>query len=199
MQLMMAGDVLMLGIFDSVALVAAYSLTKYVPDALIRLVAIVVFGIAPGLGGIIGAGKLPKAARVRGEIMLFTWLFATVAGATILLWNQDFVGLWVGTAYDTGPLATLLIVVMVTQLTLIRNDANIIDLTLNIRRKVLLGVLSVALSLALAALLDWLLADRHYRDVSGLYCRTLNSLPCLSVDGWSLSGYSLGQSTARVC
>ncbi len=130
-----------------------YSLTKYVPDALIRLVAIVVFGIAPGLGGIIGAGKLAKAARVRGEIMLFTWLFATVAGATILLWNQNFVGLWVGATYDAGPLATLLIVIMVTQLTLIRNDANIIDLTLNVRRKVMLGVLSVSISLALAALL----------------------------------------------
>ncbi len=42
---------------------------------------------------------------------------------------------------------------MVMQLVVIRNDANIIDLTLDIRRKVLIGVLSVMLSVALASVL----------------------------------------------
>lgn len=153
MQLTMAGDFLVLGIFDSVELVTSYSLTKYVPDTVLRLVAIVVSGVAPGLGGIIGAREHDRAARVRADIMAFSWLLGTTVGCTILLWNPSFLSLWVGTGYDAGSLPTLLIAVMVLQLTLIRNDANVIDLTLDIRRKVLLGLLSVTVSVSLAALL----------------------------------------------
>ncbi len=163
-QLMLAGDIVILGIFDSVELVATYSLTKYVPETLIRLVAIVVFGISPGLGGIIGAGNINKAIRVRNEIMSFTWLLLTVAGSGILLWNQLFAQLWVGGEYYAGLTPTLLIIVLVMQVTLIRNDSNVIDLTLNIRSKVLVGVLAETLGLSLAALL----AGRYNMGIVGV-------------------------------
>lgn len=153
MQVMQASDVVLLGIFDSVEQAGTYSLTKYVPESMINLVAIVVFGITPGLGGIVGAGQLERARRIRGEIMALTWLIATAGGVTILLWNRAFVGLWVGPEHYAGSLSTLLILAMVTQFVLIRNDAAIIDLTLDLRNKVLLGVLSAVVSLGLAAAL----------------------------------------------
>jgi O-antigen/teichoic acid export membrane protein len=153
MMLMIASDVVVLGILGSVELVTAYSLTKYAPETLISFVAIVVFGITPGLGGIIGSGNLEKAAQVRSEIMSLTWLIVTVLGSTVLLWNQSFIRLWVGAEYYTGSVSALLIMVMVTQFVLIRNDANIIDLTLNLRHKVLIGALSATLSLAVASVL----------------------------------------------
>lgn len=152
-QLMMAGDVLVLGLFDSVEMVAVYSLTKYVPDAFSRMITTVVFGMAPGLGGVIGAGKLQKALRVRNEIMAFSWLFLTVSGATILVWNRAFLHLWVGGEYDAGALPTLLLIFMLGQLTIIRNDANVIDLTLDVSRKVLIGAASTVLAMGLSILL----------------------------------------------
>ena len=112
-----------------------------------------VFGIIPGLGGIIGSGNMAKAASVRKEIMLFTWLIIAVLGPTVLLWNSAFIILWVGAEHYCGPISTLLIVMVVTQFVLIRNDANIIDLTLRLRRKVLLGTLSAILSLVVAGVL----------------------------------------------
>ncbi len=153
MRLMRASDVIILGILDSAELVTTYSLTKYVPETLISFVAIMVFGITPGLGGIIGSKNLAKATRVRKEIMSFTWLVATVVGVTVLLWNQSFVRLWVGAEYYAGPIATLLIIGMVTQFVFIRNDASIIDLTLDLRRKVLIGLLSATLSIVAAGVL----------------------------------------------
>ncbi|MGH8643711.1 MAG: lipopolysaccharide biosynthesis protein [Gammaproteobacteria bacterium] len=153
MTLMKASDVVLLGIFASVGLVTTYSLTKYLPQAITDLVAVMVTGITPGMGGILGSGNVQKAARVRAELMSLTWLITTAAGSTILLWNPSFVQLWVGTQYDAGQIPTLLIVLMVQQFVLIRNDANIIDLTLDLRRKVLTGVLSVTLSLAIAGIL----------------------------------------------
>jgi O-antigen/teichoic acid export membrane protein len=186
-QLMEAGDILILGLFNSVESVTAYSLTRYIPDATIRLVAIFVFGIAPGLGGVIGSGNLRKAANVRGEIMAFTWLLATVAGTVALLWNQSFVTLWVGPGYDIGPISTLAIIVMIFQYTLIRNDSNIIDLTLDIHTKVIMGVLSVALSMGLA----WILIDYFEMGIVGLCVGFIGGRIVLSVTYPMTVGHSL--------
>jgi O-antigen/teichoic acid export membrane protein len=152
MILMTASDVVVLGILNSVESVTDYTLTKYAPETLLSLVAIMAFGVAPGLGGIIGSGDLKKAGQVRGEMMSLTWLIVTVLGSAVLLWNRLFLKLWVGERHFVGALPDLLIVVVVIQLVLIRNDSNFIDLTLRLRNKVILGALSVGLSLALAAI-----------------------------------------------
>jgi len=76
-----------------------------------------------------------------------------VVSVTVVLWNRSFVGLWIGPDQYVGDLQTLLIVTMLLQLSMIRNDAFIIDLTLEMRAKVLLGLLSACVSLLLAAYL----------------------------------------------
>ncbi|MEZ4656457.1 MAG: hypothetical protein R2911_02690 [Caldilineaceae bacterium] len=153
MQLMTTSDLVILGMFASTDLVTTYALTKYAPETLINFVAIVVFGITPGLGGIIGAGDRPRAARVRSEIMLLTWLITTAAGAAILLWNEAFLQLWVGAERYAGATPNLLILLSIAQFVLIRNDANIIDLTLDLSQKVLLGLVSTTISVLMAGAL----------------------------------------------
>ncbi len=150
---MIASDVIVLGLFGSLELVTAYALTKYVAERLINSVSILTQGALPGLGGIIGAENYEKAKGVRSEIMLLTWLIATIIGATILLWNQDFVSLWVGPQYAGSSLSTLLILLMAIQLVLLRVDSNIIDLTLNLRRKTIFGAVSAVIALLLAGAL----------------------------------------------
>ena len=152
-SLLLASDVVVLGFFNSVASVTNYSLTKYVPEMMISVIANIVFAIMPGLGRIVGSGELRKAIRLRGEIMSLIWLVVTAMGASILLWNRTFLGLWVGPDRYSGSLAQLLIVVSVMQLIFIRSDANIIDLTLRLGQKVLLGLVSVTVSIVSASLL----------------------------------------------
>jgi O-antigen/teichoic acid export membrane protein len=94
--LMLASDVVVLGLLNSVQSVTNYSLTKYAPEMLIGVIVIIVFGITPGLGGIVGSGNYQKAVRLRGEIMTLVWLAVTAMGTGILLWNRVFLGLWVG-------------------------------------------------------------------------------------------------------
>ncbi len=153
LQLFKAGDVIILGVFDSAELVSHYSLTRYIPETIIGVIAIIVFGITPGLGGILGSGDLKKAAQVRNEIMTITWFIVTVFGSTMLLWNRSFVNLWVGGEYYAGGISNLLIIVMVSQFVFIRNDANIIDLTLDLRKKVWMGLVAAGLSAGLAVFL----------------------------------------------
>ncbi|HLO18180.1 MAG TPA: oligosaccharide flippase family protein [Anaerolineales bacterium] len=150
-SLLLASDVVVLGLLNSVESVTNYSLTKYVPETMIGAIVIVVFGITPGLGSIIGTGDYKKASRLRGEIMTVIWLVVTTLGTTILLWNKTFLGLWVGVDRYSGSIPNLLIVIGAMQLAYIRSDGNIIDLTLRLKSKVLLGLLSVAISIVFAS------------------------------------------------
>ena len=152
-QLLVAGDVVVLGVVGSVELVTVYTLMKYVPEAILPLIALLVQGGVPALGGMIGAGEHERARRIRAEVMAATWLVATVLSLAIVAWNESFVGLWVGPDHYAGDLQTVLIVGMLLQLSMIRNDAFIIDLTLDVRDKVLLGLLSAVASLGLAGFL----------------------------------------------
>ncbi len=152
-NLTFASDVVVLGLLGSVESVTAYTLTKYIPETVISIIAIVVVGIIPGLSGIVGTGDFKKASQVRGEIISLTWLIVTVIGTTILIWNRHFLGLWVGSNRFAGTFANLLIVIVVVQFVLIRTDGVIIDLTLRVQRKVLHGALSVIIAVALSSIL----------------------------------------------
>jgi O-antigen/teichoic acid export membrane protein len=152
-SLLLASDVVVLGLLNSVESVTSYSLTKYVPEMLIGVIVIIIFGIVPGLGRIIGTGDYDRAVRLRDEINSFIWLAATALGASVLLWNRMFLGLWVGSEHYLGSIPNLLIVVASMQLAFIRSDGNIIDLTLRLSQKVLLGLLSVTVSIAGASIL----------------------------------------------
>ena len=123
------------------------------PHAVSDVVFLVISATMPGLGGIVGAASLERAARVRAETLVLCWLLAAAAGATVIVWLPDFIRLWVGSRYDAGPTATVLICVMVLQFVLIRVDSNVIDVTLQVRAKVLLGLMSAALVVGLGVLL----------------------------------------------
>ena len=153
MQLIRGSDVVVLGIAGSADLVTVYALARYVPEAIFGAVAIVVSGIMPGLGGMIGARDVDRAAGVRSESMTVTWLLATAGGAAFLLLQESFLTLWVGEQYYPGTTANLLIILLTIQFAFIRNDSSIIDLTLQLRAKVLLGLLSAGLSIGLAVLM----------------------------------------------
>ncbi len=188
MTLMVSSDVIILGLFDSVQQAGNYTLTKYAPETVITIVAMIVFGVTPGLGGIIGSGDKRRAARIRGEIMSMTWLLVTALCTTVLLWNRTFIGLWVGDQHYLGTLATLLIVLVVTQFVLIRNDANIIDLTLDLPIKVSLGLGSATLGIVLAAIL----VGRYDQGVIGLSVGLLLGRSVLSVAYPAMIGRFLG-------
>jgi len=152
-RILMSGDVVILGIIASAELVTVYTLTGYAAQVVVGVIGITMGAIVPGMGGLIGAKQHQKAAIVRSEMLVLNWLMTTVIGVGILLWNRSFITLWVGPIHYAGPWANLLIVLAVTQLAFIRTDAFIIDLTLNLSRKVALGGLSALLSLGIAAVL----------------------------------------------
>jgi O-antigen/teichoic acid export membrane protein len=150
-RVLLYSDVVILGVVTTAEHVSIYTLTGYAAALVTSFIGIAVSAIIPGLGGVIGDKQHDKATLIRSEMLIANWLLAMSIGVCILLWNRSFVDLWVGASYYAGPLASLLIVVTTVQLVFIRTDASIIDLTLDLRRKVAMGSLSVLLSVGLAA------------------------------------------------
>jgi O-antigen/teichoic acid export membrane protein len=190
---MRASDLVVLGAFDSVERVTTYTLMRYVPEALVLLVVIVVSGLLPGLGGILGAGQVERARGLHAEMLSASWLMTSVVGTTIVLWNPSFVGLWVGPEHFEGSLPGLLVVLLSAQFVVIRVDANIIDLTLDLRAKVLVGALSALLSVGLAALL----LERFSMGLTGLCLGFLAGRGILSLAYPRMVGRLLGVSAAQ--
>jgi hypothetical protein len=103
---------------------------------------------------VISLGQRERLTALRAEMGTYSWLLATIIGTTTLLLNRSFIHLWVGLdGRYAGPLANLLIVLVAVQLVFIRNHAYIIDLTLKVVRKTVLGVAAAGISTVLAWLL----------------------------------------------
>jgi O-antigen/teichoic acid export membrane protein len=152
-KLLLASDVLLLGIAASAAAVTTYTLTSYAGLTLLSIISLVLGAVTPGLGGVIGRRQFAKVAALRSEMLAISWLLSAAFGSTILLWNRSFVSLWVGSQHYAGFWSNLLIVLVMIQFVFIRNDAYIIDLTLQQSRKVILGLAAVILSIGLCTTL----------------------------------------------
>ncbi len=156
-KLLLASDLVVLGVMLSPSVVATYVLTSYAARTAVNLHSAAVTAAMPGLGGLFGRGQFAWASLVRREIFALTWLFVTGVGATILLWNPSFVALWVGREQWAGSLVDLLIVVTAVQTAYIRTDSNIIDAALHPWGRVRMGAVAAAVTLvAMIALTSWL-------------------------------------------
>lgn len=152
-RIMLASDVIILGAVVGPAAVASYTLTGYAARTAVGIHVFAAGAAIPGLGGVLGRGQMTRAAMARAEMLTLTWLFITIVGAAVLLWNKSFLALWVGIDNYAGLAATVLIVLVATQTAFIRTDAYIIDAALKPRQRVVVGALAAAITITLSIVL----------------------------------------------
>jgi O-antigen/teichoic acid export membrane protein len=148
-KLLLASDVLILGAIVSPAAVTTFVLTGYAARTGLGIFVFTAGSAMPGVGGVLGQGQIDRAVQLRRELLALTWLFVTVVGATILVWNRSFLGLWVGANNYAGPWVDLLIVLLVGQTAFIRTDSYIIDAALRPKARVVVGIITVVATLGL--------------------------------------------------
>src|SRR5690625_207798 len=144
--LVMNSDKILLGYFSGPVLVTKYVITKYLVNIVEGIVWNVVHEVIPGFGKLYGSGDYEKLKKIRAQVLLLTWAIAVSIGASIIMFNDVFLALWVGKEYFAGNVENILIVIMVFQIIIIRCDSAIIDTTLDISKKVYIGLASVILS-----------------------------------------------------
>jgi O-antigen/teichoic acid export membrane protein len=154
-KMLLASDVLVLGMVLSAATVTTYVLTGYAARLAVNLYSLAADSAMPGLAGIIGTRSYSRAALLRKELLAITALFVTVIGSTILLWNHSFVRLWVGSENYAGQWVNLLLILIAAQTAFIRCDAYIIDAALQPGRRVQVSVVAAVATLAFTVALTW--------------------------------------------
>jgi O-antigen/teichoic acid export membrane protein len=155
-KLLLASDVLVLGMVLSATTVTTYVLTGYSARLAVNLYSLAADAAMPGIAGIIGAQSYTRAALLRRELLAITGVFVAVAGSTILLWNRSFVHLWVGGENYAGTWTNLLLVLIAVQTAFIRCDAYLIDAALQPSRRVRVSLIAAILTLTFTVLLTWL-------------------------------------------
>lgn len=148
-----AGDVILLGYFASSEVVSGYVLTFYAANIITVAILTAVSSVLPGLGGLVGKGELQRAANLRRESLLISWILSTIICSVLLVLNGSFIGLWVGEDAYLGDTASGLIVLSAFQLVFIRHDAFMLNMMLDIKSKVFYGSISLGLTVLLAFIL----------------------------------------------
>ena len=156
-KLLLASDVLILGWVISPVAVTSYVLTSYSARIGLGIFGFTAGAAMPGFGGVLGQKQFARAVQLRTELRTLTWLFTTVVGTAVLLWNPSFLHLWVGSKNYAGPLVNLLIVLVISQTAFIRTDSYIIDAALRPVGRVILGAFTVVATLGLGIWLTHLL------------------------------------------
>ena len=154
-RFLLSSEILLLSILIGSESVSKYIFTGYIAITGVAVAAIITSAVTPGLGMLIGKKDYFKSQKVVNKLREFSFSFSVFVGTMVIILNESFVSLWAGQELFLGWEINVLIVLLMIQLISIRNEAFLIDLSLDIKIKVLLGVLSVLLSLTFAVLSYW--------------------------------------------
>lgn len=148
-KVMLAQEMILLSVLVGAAAVSDYVFSSYVFQTGLAICLFAGASIAPGIGSLIGAGKKAVAAEIASstrEVVLFV---AVLIAAGAILINEVFVSLWAGRDRYVGNLVNAALAVSFIQLALIRVDAQIQDLRLDVGKRIGYSVASLTLSIVL--------------------------------------------------
>ncbi|MEE8059764.1 MAG: hypothetical protein V3T17_18330 [Pseudomonadales bacterium] len=147
------GEIIILGLFASSDLVATYTISAFAASTVTLVVVTAVAATLPGFGSILEKKEYAKAAKLRNESTAYISLLIFSIGGLVLLLNESFVNAWAGGKLFAGSVENILIVICAMQLVFIRKDASFINLGINIKQKVILGLISLIICLAVGGIL----------------------------------------------
>jgi O-antigen/teichoic acid export membrane protein len=106
--LLISSQYVLVGLLFNPALVTIYSITGAASRVLFSPSLQIFDASGPGVLQIVGEKDFVRLERVRHELHLMTLGFMVFVGATTLLLNESFIGLWVGQRFFGGVGLTLL-------------------------------------------------------------------------------------------
>lgn len=195
-QFMLSTELLLFAYLLGLTEVARYSITAYASQSALAVCLLTGSAMIPGLAAMIGARRGAEAATRVRQTREIVMAIALVAGCGILLFNRSFVSLWAGEEYYLGPVLNGLIVLAFCQVAIVRCDAQILDATLNVRRRAIYGAAISAIALFGGILAYRLTASIEASYVAMLGARlVLHLVYALDVNRQvSGAGYPLGKS-----
>ena len=148
-RVLLSAELLLLGAVLGPAVAASFAITSYVTVFAVGAGMLTTGAMMPSLGGLL-ARDGREAARLVGLAKSLNAAIIVLAGGTIVLLNETFVSLWVGDEHYLGDPVNALMVVAMAQAMLLRTDAQILDVSLQVARMVTLVGTCIVLSVVIA-------------------------------------------------
>ena len=152
-QFLLSADYILIGIVLSPVGVTVYSLTKIVVDKFSSIYLGLLSSSLPSFGDLVGRDDRATILQVRRQMSLFSLFAMMVIGSGVILLNQDFMALWLGTAQYAGDTVNLLLVLAATFGMLNRVDSMVIDSTMKISHKTIALLVAGGINILLGLLL----------------------------------------------
>jgi O-antigen/teichoic acid export membrane protein len=152
-RLFLAEETLLIGWLMGAEEVTKYTITAYIYVTALSVTLMTASAAMPGLGNVFGKQDFATCKKIIGSVREINLFIVSVFACLILLLNKNFVTLWMDANYYMGDWINLLIVVVMVQLTIIRNEGQIQDISLKIKGKVLYGLLGAILGMVLGVVL----------------------------------------------
>lgn len=146
-------DKIILGYLISPEVVTIYVLTFFTSSAMQGFISSFISGVVPGIGSFYGKGEFDKIIMAQKIIKSIIWIIGFSIGGSIMLYNESFLNLWVGDSRYAGSLENLFIILIAIQYAFFSSSSAFINVTLDLRYKVLLIALSSFTTIGLSFLL----------------------------------------------
>jgi O-antigen/teichoic acid export membrane protein len=143
-KLFLASELIVISVMVGAVAVTHYTFTTFVMQFVLSIALVTASGFMPMLGAHLGASELRAAAELTRSVRHLVIGVAALGSGAVLAFNGAFVTLWVGGEQYLGTTLNALFAVCGLQLALIRMDGQILDVTMRIAPKVLVGLFSSA-------------------------------------------------------
>ena len=148
-----SSTIVLVGIFISAEVVTSLSLSSYATNTSLVVFSVILGAILPGIGNHFSSDNYKAIRNVRKELLLISFLLATVMGSIVLSLNEAFTTVWVGSERYIGNSINLLLLLNTLMMLYIRNESMLIDITLDVKQKSMIGLASIAVTVLFAIIL----------------------------------------------
>lgn len=152
-RLLSSTEILIIGYFLGAQIVSNYVFSSFIIQFGVAFALMSGSAVMPGLGKMFGQKDFIKVREIIHMVREIVLLIAVLFGVLVLSSNEAFVRLWVGQEFYIGNLNNLLMVILMIQLTLLKVEGQIQDISLKVKNKVLWGLTGALLSIIFAALI----------------------------------------------
>lgn len=143
-KLFLTCELIVISVMVGALSVTQYTFTTFVMQFVLSIALVTASGFMPLLGARLGSSETAAAAELARSVRHLVIGVAVLGSAAVLALNGTFVTAWVGDDQYLGTTLNALFVVCGLQFALIRLDGQILDVTMRIAPKVLVGLFSSA-------------------------------------------------------
>ena len=162
-RVLLSAELLLFGAVLGPAVAASFALTSYVTVFVIGAGMLTTGAMMPSLGGLVARSDA-ESARVVSLAKSLNAAIIVVGGGAAVLFNEAFVSVWVGAEHYLGDPVNALMVASMAQVMLLRTDAQIVDVSLEVARMVLWVGSCILISVVIA----WLVF-RETQSATAMY------------------------------